>query len=161
MILFYGQITPGKGNDVARTIKQLGGCVTAVVFYAGAVGTLIQQLLNRQQIPCLIESVPGSTWVCLTFLAGEVTEIRGQGPEMSTGTSRSLLQHLRQRLKATDWVTLSGSLPPGLSADDVIEWVTTLRPYCQGIIADLSGDNLLAVYNVGINAICPTLAEYQ
>ncbi len=151
----------GKGNNVARAIKQLGGPVTAVGFYGGAVGAMIQRLLSLQQIPCLAASVSESSRVCLTLLTEDVTEIRGQGPEVSRHTSRTLLQRLRSQLKSSDWITLSGSLPPGLTADDVIEWVTTLRPHCQGIVADLSGDNLLAAYEAGVKAICPNLTEFQ
>ena len=151
----------GKGNNVARAIKQLGGPATAVGFYGGAMGAMIQQLLTEQHIGCLAESVSGSSRVCLTLLTGEITEIRGLGPNVSTEISRVLLQRLRTQLKPSDWITLSGSLPPGLSADDVTEWITTLRPYCQGIIADLSGANLVAAYKAGVDAICPNLLEYQ
>lgn len=151
----------GKGNNVARAINQLGGPVTAVGFYGGAMGLLMRQLLAEQHIPCLKESVRGSSRVSLTLLPEKITEVRGQGPEVSHRKSRTLLERLRRRLTSRDWITLSGSLPPGLSADDITEWVHTLRPHCQGIIADLAGDNLLAACKAEVTAVCPNAAEYQ
>ncbi len=151
----------GKGNNVARAIKQLGGPVTAVGFYGGVIGQTIQQLLSQQQISSLTTAISGSSRVCLTLLTDSVREMRGEGPTISPHTSRTLLERLRQQLTPSDWVTLSGSLPPGLSADDVKEWVRCLRPHCQGIIADLAGDNLIAACEAGVTAICPNAAEYQ
>lgn len=152
----------GKGNNVARAIQQLGGDVTAVGFYGGAVGDWILQALTAQQIPYLVATTTESSRLCLSLLDSQhVTEIRGHGPWVSPETSHSLLCQVRDHLQPHDWVTISGSLPPGLSADDITLWVNTLRPHCQGIIADLAGDPLIAAWEAGVSAICPNRQEYD
>ncbi|WP_053957977.1 1-phosphofructokinase family hexose kinase [Sulfobacillus thermosulfidooxidans] len=152
----------GKGNNVARAIQQLGGEVTAVGFYGGAIGDWIRHALAAQQIPYLAEPTTDSSRICLSLLDNQqVTEIRGEGPWVSPETSQALLRQVRNRLQPQDWVTISGSLPPGLSADDITQWVHTLRPHCQGIIADLAGDPLIAAWEAGVRAICPNRQEYE
>ncbi|PSR22986.1 MAG: phosphofructokinase [Sulfobacillus benefaciens] len=150
----------GKGNNVARAIKQLGGEVTAVGFYGGPLGDIILRLLTQTRIPYLNEPAADSSRLCLTLLTDRVTEIRGQGPYVSCDASLTLLRRLQSQIRPTDWITLSGSLPAGLSPNTVTQWIETLRSSCQGIIADLAGENLIAAWEAGVTAICPNQNEY-
>jgi len=152
----------GKGNNVARAIRQLGGAVIAVGFYGGPLGRLLQAELEELGIPVLSAIMDGSNRLGLTMVAGEaVTEIRTVGSPVSPAASKQLLQQLADRLGPQDWITISGSLPPGLSEKTVEAWVTTLKPRCRGILADLSGPALVAAWAAGATLICPNRAEYE
>ncbi|AEJ40200.1 tagatose-6-phosphate kinase [Sulfobacillus acidophilus TPY] len=151
----------GKGNNVARAIRTLGGTVTAVGPYGGAVGQAIQTLLNRQGIPVLSVDIPDDNRICVA-LAGTgnaVTEIREQGPMVSVVALERLLVRLVERVSPDDWVTLSGSLPSGLSAEIYFNWVKFLRPKVAGVIVDTAGDNLRAALRANPTAVTPNEEE--
>ena len=152
----------GKGNNVARAIRQLGGAVVAVGFYGGPLGRLLQAELEELGIPVLSAIMDGSNRLGLTMVRGNaVTEIRTVGSPVSSAASTQLLKQLANQLGPEDWVTISGSLPPGLSEKTVDVWVSTLQPRCRGVLADLSGPALVAAWDAGAILICPNRAEYE
>lgn len=151
----------GKGNNVARAVQALGGPVTAVGPYGGAVGRAIVNLLEEGGIPVLAYPIAGDNRICLTIVGppGEITEIRAPGPSMRLDQARQILTRLIERVKPADWVTLSGSLPPGLPPTLYAEWVTTLNSRCRGVIVDTSGPALVAAFAAAPTAIVPNLDE--
>lgn len=151
----------GKGNNVARAIQALGGPVTSVGPYGGAVGQAIVNLLQEKAIPVLSYPIIGENRICLTIVGpeGEITEIRPPGPAIPLALSRRILTSLADQVKPSDWVTLSGSLPPGLPMNHYAEWVTGLKDRCRGIIVDTSGAALIAAYGASPTAVVPNVDE--
>lgn len=119
----------GKGITVARTIKTLGHAVVASGFLAGHAGRFVVEGLAQEGIPTDFLWVPGETRTCLSILdqsAGSITELYEAGPRVTLVDLERLQNRLQRYLPQTRWVTLNGSLPPGLPAGacaHLVDWV--------------------------------------
>lgn len=153
----------GKGNNVARVAKALGADVTAVGFYGGVAGHGVLLELERLGIPVLIESAAGETRTCLTILDrnGDITEIREPGPPVDRSRAESLLARLLERVGPKDWVTLSGSLPPGQSPETWAVWVGAIAPQVAGVVVDTAGPGLLSAIEAGATFATPNREEWR
>lgn len=153
----------GKGNNVARVIHELGYPVTAVGVYGGPTGEVVQKALESSGIPVLAEVALGDTRTCLTIVDGDgrVTEIREPGPSVDAATVERLLDQLLSVVGPGDWVTLSGSLPPGLGIEIWPRWIGALRARCRGVLVDTSGANLLAAAEAKPLVLLPNRAEWE
>lgn len=110
----------GKGINVARVYRTLGGKVTATGFSGGATGEYIQQGLRQEGIDARFVPVAQESRVCTTILdpVGRTeTVLNENGPQVTPVECDTLLQRLRELLPGHDAVILSGSLPPGTPPD--------------------------------------------
>jgi 1-phosphofructokinase family hexose kinase len=153
----------GKGNNAARTVRTLGAPVTAVGLYGGDVGRLVQADLDRRGIPVFGLDVPGDTRMCVTVTehSRQITEIRGPGPRVGAETVDRLLDKLVAAVSPRDWVTISGSLPPGLPPEAIGRWVSVLRPRVAGVLVDAPPACLEAALAAGCTAILPNAQEFE
>jgi 1-phosphofructokinase family hexose kinase len=153
----------GKGNNVARVVAELGDQpVTAVMPLGGPVGMAIEQSLVARGIAVLATRLDQSNRVCIAVVGGrEVTEVRAPGPTMPLARLTELRDRLRERVGPADWVTLSGSLPPGCPPEMVGAWVEALGPRVRGIIADLSPEGLGAALAADVTAVVPNEDEWN
>ncbi|MCY0898533.1 MAG: PfkB family carbohydrate kinase [Firmicutes bacterium] len=151
----------GKGNNVARTIKALGGTVSAVSILGGIMGRDLEARAAALAIPVVAEWVSEDSRCCITVVAPDhVTELRAPGPRVP----QAVLDRLRDRLSTLcqpdDWVTLSGSLPPGADPATYGDWIRALKPRVRGILVDTSGPALAASLAAEPTAICPNAEEW-
>lgn len=153
----------GKGSNVARTVKRWGEAVTAVGFYGGQLGIMIEDALVGLGIPVLGERIPSPNRLCITIVDGAqgVTEIRERGPEVTSDRASRLLDRLIERVEPSDWVTLSGSLPHGLPPETAAIWAERLRPITAGVLVDMSGAALHYSWQAGATAVFPNQSEYR
>lgn len=153
----------GKGNNVARVVHQLGHPVTAVMVVGGHVGELLLSHADSLNIPVVYGNVPGESRICLTVVSdnGEVTEIRPPGPCVTKQVADALLTELLSLVEASDWITISGSLPPGLGEQTYADWVRALRGRVAGILVDTSGAALVRALAAGPTAITPNRSEFK
>ena len=107
----------GKGINVARVYRALGGEVTATGFSGGATGECIQDSLREEGINIRFVSVANESRTCTAILdplRRTETVLNELGPWVTPDECASLLQRLRELLPGHDAVILSGSLPPGV-----------------------------------------------
>lgn len=153
----------GKGNNVARVVKQLGGPVTTVQIFGGAVGEHLLRQSRAMGLETVFRRVADESRICLTFLSpnGAVSEVRPPGPYVTSAIAEELLDDLVRQVRPGDWVTLSGSLPPGLPDTTYGDWIRVLTPRVSGILVDTSGQALLEAMDARPTAVTPNGAEYQ
>lgn len=153
----------GKGNNVARVARMLGAEVTAVGLYGGAIGDSLVAALAQAGIPTLAGAAAGETRSCLTILDGDgtTTEIREPGPVVAGAAADDLLARLQDRVRPDDWVSLSGSLPPGLPLETWGTWIRGLRSRVRGILVDTAGHGLAAAIAARPTLVTPNVAEWQ
>jgi len=113
----------GKGINVARVYRTLGGEVVATGFLGGATGEYIQQGLRQEGIAAHFVPVAQASRTCTAILdpiGHTETVLNENGPEVAPDECDALLQRLRELLPRHDAVILSGSLPlrtpPGIYA---------------------------------------------
>lgn len=106
----------GKGINVSKTIKALGGDSIATGFIGGNNGVAIVDMLEREQINAEFVTVGGETRINTKIAEadGTVTELNEAGPEISEDAQKKLEEQLMQYAKEGTWFVLSGSVPAGV-----------------------------------------------
>lgn len=120
-------------------------------------------LLGEEGITAEPYQVPGhlrETIICYED-SGRSTVINGQGQAMAESVWEPLRDELVRRAAAEDWVVLSGSFPPGVSAEQVSLLVADLRAAGTKVALDTGPAWLAAALTAGPDLITPNLAEAQ
>jgi 1-phosphofructokinase family hexose kinase len=113
-------VAGGKGINVARVLHTLGVPVVATGFLGGHNGAFILDSLQHEGIPGDFVWTQGESRVCLAVIdpvGGTQTELNEVGPTIHPEEVSALEQKLRALLPHFDYVTLSGSAPPGVPDD--------------------------------------------
>ena len=135
----------GKGINVARVYRALGGEVTATGFSGGATGEYIQSSLREEGIDARFVSVANESRTCTAILdplRRTETVLNELGLWVTPDECVSLLQRLRELLPGHDAVILSGSLPPGVSSDTYAAIIGLAREAGIKAVLDASGEAL-------------------
>lgn len=148
----------GKGINVARAYRALGGEATATGLLGGSVGRDIQEAMRSEGMPAAFVSIGGESRINIKISDSETgaqTELNETGPVVSPQEYESLLGRVRELLPTFDVLVLSGSVPPGVP-DDVYAVLTRIARDEFGVdtLLDASGDALRA----GVEA-CPAIVK--
>lgn len=141
----------GKGNNVAKVIRLLGGEVTASGFVAGNNGAFIEKGMQARGIHTAFVAVEGESRVCLNIMDesnSQSTELLEQGPKAGPIEFAELKLRLGELAQKSDIVVLSGSLLPGASAGLYAELIGTIKSAGARVFLDTSG----AALNAGMEA---------
>ena len=109
----------GKGINVSKTIRELGGESIATGFVGGTSGTIIKQVLTDLGLRTDFVDVKGETRTNLKVVeeTGEVTELNEPGPEVSKEQLNDLLNRLEGYANPDTLFVLAGSIPAGIPTD--------------------------------------------
>lgn len=140
-------VAGGKGINVARTIQRLGGLAAATGILAGHNGRFIASSLKSEGIPGRFVWVRGESRTCIAAVDPSrrtQTEINETGPAVSGGAMRRLHRLVRQYIGdiSPSWVTLSGSVPPGVPVDVYARLAEASHSMCAKVALDASGEAL-------------------
>lgn len=109
----------GKGINVSRVVRELGGESLAMGFAPGGLGRYIEQTLEAQGIATDFVHTRGETRTNITILDESRhihTILSDPGPPTDIRFVDDLRNRLRKRLRRGDWLVLAGSIPPPLDA---------------------------------------------
>jgi len=106
----------GKGINVSKTIKYLGGKTIATGFIGGNGGTMIEQGLKELGIEADFVHVEGETRTNMKVVdvRGNVTELNEPGPNIKESDMEKLLEKLESLANADTLFVLAGSIPKGV-----------------------------------------------
>jgi len=137
----FSRYPGGKGLNVSRVIRVLGGATHAFGLAGGADGDILRGLIRRLRIPHTFLPVPGTTrnnYKLLIRRPASFTEINTPGP----AASRRVLDGVRRRLAGLrpfpDCLVLSGSLPPSCPSSTYADWIRRFRGRAP-VVLDASG----------------------
>lgn len=132
----------GKGVHVAQTIAALGERVQLIGVVDAAHRDLINHRMHERGVVFHGIDVAGELRHCLALrdARGAITEILGQGPELSRSECDALLEHFRRSVDESELVILCGSLPRGLPATVYADLVEYARQRGKRCLVDASGD---------------------
>lgn len=134
----------GKGLNVTRVIHQMGYDVTATGLLGGEFGEYILEKLATEQIAADFTKITGETRNSIALLhdGGKQTEVLEKGPRI-TGTERvAFLKDFDALLDKSDLVTISGSLPQGLTEDFYTKLIELATQKDVAVLLDTSGASL-------------------
>jgi 1-phosphofructokinase family hexose kinase len=113
----------GKGFNVARSMRVLGGDPLVIAPLAGHTGRLITDLARAERLRYEACWFDGETRTCLSIIdpqTGVVSELYEQGPPIPPEVWDSTLALLRHHLRAGDILTISGGFPRGVPPDALL-----------------------------------------
>lgn len=147
----------GKGLNVARVVSLCGSDVRATGLVGGYNGAYLEALLDEDGIAHGFGHVKGETRSCINILdpAYGSTEYLEPGREVEESEEQDFLENVYpEQIRDSDVVTLSGSVPVGMSRDIYAKLVRKAHDSGKKVILDTSGE-LLAE---GMKA-CPDLIK--
>jgi 6-phosphofructokinase 2 len=152
----------GGGINVARVAHRMGATPLAVFPAGGHTCTLLTQMLLDEGISTSVVPVLGTTRESLAVYE-EATGLQYRfnfpGPELSEADCDNCLSTVMQVIEPESYLVLSGSLPPGVSADFYGRLVEATRAHGVRLIVDSIGDPLRSALAAGVYLIKPNLRE--
>ena len=137
----------GKGINVSKVIKQLGGESVAWAVLGGNTGRGIKASLEEMGISCRAFEVEGETRTNLKVVDpvdDTHTDINEPGPVVTDAMLDDMLAQLVAEISEGDIVVLAGSIARGASDDTYEKWVQACREARAQVFLDADGATLVA-----------------
>ncbi|MEK4485990.1 hexose kinase [Psychrobacillus sp. FSL H8-0484] len=136
----------GKGLNVARVLQLLDEDVAASGFLGGSLGGFIRTQIESLGIQDFFVQIADETRNCIAVIhEGKQTEILESGPVIVDKEAMLFLEKFTDYVQLADIVTLSGSLPKGLTADFYVEMVKISTQNGARVLLDSNGALLDAI----------------
>jgi fructose-1-phosphate kinase PfkB-like protein len=135
----------GKGANVCRALRTLGGEGLLLGFAAGHVGELVARLAVDEGIELLVVVADGESRISTILLDGDGrhTDVFEEGPEIDAGLERALTEAIAQMPAGEgDWALVTGSAPPVASRGFYAGLVETLRGGGYRVMVDATDEQL-------------------
>lgn len=134
----------GKGLNVARVLHQLNSPVVASGVLGGAIGQFIEKKLDEINIKHNFMPIDQESRNCIAILHDDMqqTEILETGPLLTDKDEANFLKHFENSLDNISVVTISGSLPKGLSIELYAEMIEIAAIKEIPVLLDSSGEPL-------------------
>jgi len=152
----------GGGINVARVAFRLGASVAAIYPTGGAIGKLLQRLMEREGVASLV--TPSHVETRENFTAyedetGEQYRFVLPGSRLHKAEWEACLDKLATLPDRPRFVVASGSLPPGVPDDFFARVVRHGKSLGAKIVVDTSRAPLKAALDEGVMLIKPNLQE--
>ena len=154
----------GKGINVSRVVRELGGATRAHLTAGGADGALLVAMLEHLGVPHEAVRVQDGTrnnYKLQTESPRAFTEINTAGPPVSRAVLARLQRGLLRAARTTPVWALSGSLPPGAPSTLYARWIRLLQGRGARVLLDASGSALRAGVRARPWAIKPNRQEAE
>ena len=153
----------GKGINVSKTIKALGGDSIAAGFIGGSSGSIIKNVLSGMGITTDFVEVEGETRTNLKVVEakGNVTELNEPGPRVSGPQLEELLCKLEGYAGPDTLFVLAGSIPAGVPGD--IYRIITERVHEKGskVLLDADGELFSESLKASPDMLKPNRSELE
>ncbi|HZQ12164.1 MAG TPA: 1-phosphofructokinase family hexose kinase [Pseudolabrys sp.] len=154
----------GGGINVARVAHRLGGRVVAIYPVGGAIGKLLQRLVEREGIDSV--TTPSHVETRENFTAyeeksGEQYRFVLPGSALHKAEWEACLDRLARLPEKPKIVVASGSIPPGVPEDFFARVARLARGFGAKMVLDTSGAALKAALAEGVTLIKPNLNEFS
>ena len=142
----------GKGINVSKVVKELGGESKAYAILAGDAGRTIKGMVEAMGIEVIAVEVEGETRTN-TKIVDQVlhtnTDVNEPGPATTEADFKALLDLLVADIEPGDTVILAGSIPAGAAVDTYATWVKACKDAGAKVFLDADGK----VLDYGISKI--------
>ncbi len=163
-ILREARYAGGKGIDVSRVIKELGGESIALGFIGGYDGLELEGRLINEGVLCDFTRIGGETRTnVIIYNHTDKTQImlNAAGPQITPTEIGLFFQKIRSIPRDTEFVVVSGSVPPGVNTNIYAQIITTLRGEGIRVALDADGDLLRQGCKATPFLIKPNIHEFQ
>lgn len=131
----------GKGLNVARAIRTLGGESLSMGFAGGHTGHWLAELAQREGLHSSWTWTDAETRICTIIVPRDMdaTVINEPGAPVSASDWKQLQQDVQKQMLSAQTVCISGSLPPNSSAKDFQRLLSALVDAGKQVWVDTSG----------------------
>jgi len=152
----------GGGINVARVVHRLGGDVAAIYPIGGAIGKLLQRLVEREGIESVV--TPSHVETRENFTAfeeetGEQYRFVLPGSKLHRAEWEACLDKLATLPEKPKFVVASGSIPPGVPSDFFAMVARHAKALGAKMVLDTSGLSLAPALDEGVMLIKPNQHE--
>lgn len=140
----------GKGVNVARWLRHLGGRLKLLIPLGGAPGAELRADLSREKIPALIIPIKEASRVDVVVTAADGRQLRfnPRGPRLSIAEWSRTEVEVNRFLIRSRLLVISGSMPPGTAVDLYARWTQMARGQGVQVLLDCDG----AAFAAGVKA---------
>jgi tagatose 6-phosphate kinase len=152
----------GKGANVLRATRALGGDGLLLGFAAGRGGRLIAELAHDEGLELAAVAADGEARVSTVVLGddGSVTRLYELGPEIGAADELALAQLAgRHTAGRGEWAVISGEAPPGASRGFYGALVRAARSGGFRVLVDATGEQLAGALDERPELVKVNLAE--
>ncbi|QDA59536.1 1-phosphofructokinase family hexose kinase [Hymenobacter jejuensis] len=157
------KLEPGGGGiNVSRGLKRLGLESLALFPAGGPAGLLLQELLEREHIAQ--HAIAAANWTRENFIVvdsatNQQYRFGMPGTLLLPDEQAQVLRVLQELTPAPEFLVISGSMPPGVAPDFLVEVVRRAHAAGTKVIADTSGPALERIVEEGVYLIKPNVGE--
>lgn len=154
----------GKGINVSKTLRQLGGDTLAMGVLGGGTGAYIESTLERLGIKhdfCKVDAPTRTNIKIVDRAAQTSTDMNERGESVNETALDMLFEKLKQKAKAGDTVVFAGSNPPGTRSDLLRDWTLELKRLGVHVFLDTTGEALRLGIQAGPTLIKPNKDELE
>ncbi|MCK4261507.1 1-phosphofructokinase [bacterium] len=140
------QVAGGKGINVARVIKVLGGEVIATGFLGGPTGELMERKLKEEGLRAEFVKIKENTRNNLTILdptSKTQTHLMEPGPKVDMRELSEFMGKFKKIMMRSKFLVLAGSLPPGVRQNFYAELIQLAKGEGVRTVLDSRGEALL------------------
>lgn len=148
----------GKGINVSKVVKELGGSSVAYALLAGDAGKTIRNMVEAAGIEVKAVEVEGETRTNTKIVDQQLhtnTDVNEPGPQVTEADLTALLDVLVADIQAGDTVILAGSIPAGAPVDTYATWVKACKDAGAKVFLDADGEVLAHGIDAGPSMIKP------
>ena len=155
----------GKGINLARAVRALGGKVLSLGIVGGHTGQFIIEELQREHIPNDMVWAKNETRRSSTLiLSGQMqtTVVLDSGTSVEPEAADILIRRIQDYASQAPYLVLTGSLPPTLPSHyyaDIVQRVKN-QPNLE-ICVDCSGEALRLAVEAGVQVIKVNFMEFR
>lgn len=153
----------GKGINVSKTIKELGGESIATGFVGGSSGSFIKKVLQEQGIQSDFVETGKEVRTNLKVVEADgcVTEFNEPGPVITAEEQAALLQKLLGYANRDTLFVLAGSIPKGMDRDIYQVLTKKLKEKGARVFVDADGELLTHALEAAPDIIKPNCHELE
>jgi 1-phosphofructokinase len=153
----------GKGINVSKTIKELGGETLATGFLGGSGGGFIKRVLCEQGIPFDFIEIRNEIRSNLKVVEadGNVTELNEPGPVVTKEELEALTNKLLNYANKDAIFILAGSIPSGIPKDVYHTLTLKIKEKGAKVFLDADGELFIQALEAGPDLIKPNRTELE
>ena len=153
----------GKGINVSKTIKELGGETIATGFIGGTGGILIKRVLEEQGIEADFVEIKSEIRTNLKVVEadGNVTEFNEPGPLVTEAELEQLFEKLLSYANKDTLFVLAGSIPNGVDKTVYKTLTQKLKEKEAKVFVDADGELFIHALEAGPDIIKPNRHELE
>jgi 1-phosphofructokinase family hexose kinase len=158
----FVQTAGGKGLNAARSAHRLGADVRVAAILRGHAGKWLEETLQAEGIGGRFVWAHGENRSSLSVAdrhEGKLTEFYEHGPVAPEAAWAELMDAVSRLFRPGSWLTISGSMPRGLSAEGYRDLVAEARAADMRVALDAEGEPLRLALAAGPEIVKVNVAE--